>query len=191
MKSAEKSTKAFYSNATTHIRSVQEQNHAILDSTIHEEAPTGTTPRKRRWNYADSWERTLPRDAILQNYRTSRRGQLPSPSTWQNAIEEAAACKAEDSAGSQEQPIVDSVSSETVTVKEEAEVDSNLLASPETMTESEPILPELSPPISLSMPQRTQQIPVLKSVAGKELPARGQLREKSTNIFEGRTRRRR
>lgn len=41
----------------------------FLSEEIHEDVPTGITPRKRTWDVPTNWERTEPREAIIAAFR--------------------------------------------------------------------------------------------------------------------------
>jgi kinesin family member 11 len=41
----------------------------LVETGTREDVPTGTTPRKRQWDFNDHWERTKPREAVLREWR--------------------------------------------------------------------------------------------------------------------------
>lgn len=45
---------------------------AFLTSGIHEDVPTGITPKKKNWDVQQTWERTGPREALLEAFRRRR-----------------------------------------------------------------------------------------------------------------------
>ena len=42
---------------------------SLVEQGSREDLPTGSTPRKRIWQYTDSWELTKDRDAIVQDWK--------------------------------------------------------------------------------------------------------------------------
>ena len=42
---------------------------AFLASGIHEDVPTGITPKKKNWDVPQTWETTGPREALLEAFR--------------------------------------------------------------------------------------------------------------------------
>lgn len=45
-----------------------------------DDVPTGITPKKKTWNVPQTWERTEPREALLEAFRRRREeGDVPSP----------------------------------------------------------------------------------------------------------------
>ncbi|OSX65083.1 hypothetical protein POSPLADRAFT_1133699 [Postia placenta MAD-698-R-SB12] len=62
----------YHSAAVSHISGLRQATHSIVEDGAKEDRPTGTTPRKRSWNYVDEWELTGSREALLKERR--RRG---------------------------------------------------------------------------------------------------------------------
>lgn len=56
-------------NTSSRLVSLHQTARSLLDQGTREDVPTGMTPRKRVWEYADQWELTKSRDAILQSRR--------------------------------------------------------------------------------------------------------------------------
>ncbi|KAG1827268.1 P-loop containing nucleoside triphosphate hydrolase protein [Suillus subaureus] len=56
-------------NTTSRLTSLHQTARSLLDQGTREDIPTGMTPRKRAWEYADEWELTESRDTILQPRR--------------------------------------------------------------------------------------------------------------------------
>lgn len=54
--------------AQSHLLDLRQSNAAFI-ANIQEDHATGSTPRKRTWNVPASWQKTAPRDALLQKYR--------------------------------------------------------------------------------------------------------------------------
>lgn len=62
-----------YRNDTaSHLSGLRQANKALQAQGTREDIPTGTTPRKRAWEYDDDWERTQDRDTVLREWRQSQ-----------------------------------------------------------------------------------------------------------------------
>jgi kinesin family protein 11 len=46
----------------------------FLANGILEDVPTGVTPRKKSWSVTQSWQRTQPRDALIEAFRRRQGG---------------------------------------------------------------------------------------------------------------------
>jgi kinesin family protein 11 len=51
------------------VKSVLASTSTFLSSGILDDVPTGITPKKKAWNVPQSWERTEPREALLEAFR--------------------------------------------------------------------------------------------------------------------------
>lgn len=60
---------SFHSTGVSHLSAAREAIQALVEQGTREDVPTGITPRKRRWEFTDTWERTKPREAILREHR--------------------------------------------------------------------------------------------------------------------------
>ncbi|KII88479.1 hypothetical protein PLICRDRAFT_161615 [Plicaturopsis crispa FD-325 SS-3] len=67
--SLSKSADLYHNAASNHLSSVEHATRSIVEEGTHEDSPTGTTPRKRVWQYVDQWEVTKPREKILKAWR--------------------------------------------------------------------------------------------------------------------------
>lgn len=50
------------------------REHEAYMANLKHDMPTGTTPKKKTWDVPGEWRRTLPRDALLQQYASSIAG---------------------------------------------------------------------------------------------------------------------
>lgn len=62
-------TKSYTSTSTAHISSLQKHTQLLMEQGTRQDPPTGTTPRKRRWQYVEKWERTQSRSELLREFR--------------------------------------------------------------------------------------------------------------------------
>jgi hypothetical protein len=62
-------TKTYRNASATHLSSAHQATQALVEHGTREDAKTGTTPRKRVWEYVDQWELTRSRDVILNAWR--------------------------------------------------------------------------------------------------------------------------
>jgi kinesin family protein 11 len=65
----ENGTKEYQNTTSTQLESISGAIEALAVQGAHEDVPTGTTPRKRVWEYVDKWELTKSRDVVLQAWR--------------------------------------------------------------------------------------------------------------------------
>jgi kinesin family protein 11 len=67
-------TSTYAAGASTQLSSARAAAQALLADGTREDVPTGATPQKRRWEYADSWARTKGRDALLREHHAGELG---------------------------------------------------------------------------------------------------------------------
>lgn len=61
---------SIYRNATSsQLESIAGAVDALAAQGAREDVPTGTTPRKRVWEYVDKWELTKSREVVLQTWK--------------------------------------------------------------------------------------------------------------------------
>lgn len=65
-----------YAECSKSVKSVLASTSTFLASGIADDVPTGITPKKKSWNVPQSWERTEPREALLEAFR--RRKEEPA-----------------------------------------------------------------------------------------------------------------
>ena len=58
-----------YAESSTSVKSVLASTSTFLSSGIVDDVPTGITPKKKTWNVQQAWERTEPREALLEAFR--------------------------------------------------------------------------------------------------------------------------
>jgi kinesin family protein 11 len=58
-----------YAESSKSVKSVLASTSTFLSSGILDDVPTGITPKKKTWNVPQSWERTEPREALLEAFR--------------------------------------------------------------------------------------------------------------------------
>ena len=169
--------------------------NSLVDQGSREDLPTGTTPRKRVWQYTDNWELTKERETIIQDWK--RRGvqsqdsgsdSEPSPSRRHIPRERSPA--------SLKQPLLSSVAAQPEDISELQD------PLPPPYLEADP---ERPPPSNLSLSLAPSAIhpialpstvsnPATKTKIGKAssdaIPAMGTLTERSTNLIYSRGARR-
>lgn len=81
-------TEAYRRVASTHLGTLHSATEALREQGTREDKATGTTPRKRMWDYVDKWKLTESRDDVLRAWRerasntdgeTSLAEHLPPP----------------------------------------------------------------------------------------------------------------
>ncbi|CAE6455957.1 unnamed protein product [Rhizoctonia solani] len=76
----------YKSSVDSHASTLERTSQELLSDIKTQVVPTGRTPRKRKWDYIDSWALTRDRDDILRTWRT--RDPTPSLSTSITATED-------------------------------------------------------------------------------------------------------
>ena len=56
-------------NATQDMTRIRQCSQTMSEEALRQSSPTGTTPRKRQWQYIDKWERTQNRPDLLREFR--------------------------------------------------------------------------------------------------------------------------
>jgi kinesin family protein 11 len=49
------------------LESIERATKSLLSKGVKEDTPTGSTPRKRKWQYADDWNLTASRHELLRS----------------------------------------------------------------------------------------------------------------------------
>jgi kinesin family protein 11 len=49
------------------LESIEQASNNLLSKGIKEDTPTGSTPRKRKWQYVDDWSLTASRNELLSS----------------------------------------------------------------------------------------------------------------------------
>lgn len=54
---------------TNHLSTISQTTRNLLENGTKEDVPTGSTPKKRSWDFADEWNLTKSRDILLHDWR--------------------------------------------------------------------------------------------------------------------------
>ncbi|RSH85668.1 kinesin motor protein cin8 [Saitozyma podzolica] len=65
---------ATHSAASSTLSNMLDTTAEFLSNGILEDVPTGVTPRKKSWSVTQSWQRTQPRDALIEAFRRRQGG---------------------------------------------------------------------------------------------------------------------
>ena len=175
---------------------MRKMTDSLVEQGGREDLPTGSTPRKRVWQYTDSWELTKDRDTVIQDWK--RRGvesqrQDESDSESSSALRDIPQSPPSDSL--KQLPL------SSVTVRPE-DISEPLDPMPPPYLEADPQQPPISnhpiqlassvvPTIALSSAGSNPAMRVKLGKVGSEVvPAMGTLTERSTNLIYGRGSRR-
>ena len=159
--------------------------------------PTGTTPRKRTWDFNDKWQLTKTREALLQEHQrqpsieSARFVPEPSSSSVLASEDVREAVESESEAAESATDYEEDASSQASQAEEDPDTTIRMsppipapLKSLESSTSSsssssrQPVLePRPPPPAALRRPSYKR-----KSL----LPVKGTLTERSTNLLSGR-----
>ena len=71
-------TDTYGSVSSGHLTNLRHVTQSLVQDGMREDMHTGSTPRKRSWNYEDQWELTNSRDVLLRDWR--RRGHSQAKS---------------------------------------------------------------------------------------------------------------
>ena len=175
-------TEAYRMAASTHHANLYDATQSLIENGLKEDTPTGTTPRKRRWDYIDEWSLTESRDILLKKWR--RQGQS-SARTETLPAEHLPPAAAEELEDEPEEPLPEEE-------KETNEVEDV------KMDDGENVPPTSSPPLT-SVSSSNSLTPILSvpdpvpkrktsEFLRSGLPTMGTLTERSTNIVVNRRR---
>jgi kinesin family protein 11 len=174
---------------------MREKTNSLVDKGSREDLPTGSTPRKRVWQYTDNWELTKERETIIQDWK--RRGaQSQDSGSDSESSSSRRRIPRERSPASLKQLPLPSVAAQPEDISELQD------PLPPPYLESEP---ERPPPSNLPLPlapsiiqpialPSTVSNPATKAKIGKAgsdaIPTMGTLTERSTNLIYSRGARR-
>ncbi|CAE6428360.1 unnamed protein product [Rhizoctonia solani] len=139
---------SYRSSVDAHASALEQMDKALLSDVKTQVTPTGNTPRKRKWDYVDSWSLTGDREDILRAWRN--RDPTPSLSTSITATDdlksESATVSEQDSANLPEEVhIVGGLEQSELPVKHEPQGDVDMGYVP-TMATKSARPPSLVPP---------------------------------------------
>jgi kinesin family protein 11 len=174
---------------------MRKMTDSLVERGGREDLPTGSTPRKRVWQYTDSWELTQDRDAIIQGWKrkTVQSQEDESDSEPSPALRDIPRLPPPES--------LKQVPLPSVTVQPK-DISEPLDPMPPPYLEADPQRPPTSnhpiqlassivPTIALSSTGSNPAIKAKLGKAGSEVvPAMGTLTERSTNLIYGRGSRR-
>jgi len=174
---------------------MRKMTDSLVEQGSREDLPTGSTPRKRIWQYTDSWELTKDRDTIVQGWKR-RAVQSQEDESDSESSSARPGIPQLPSSDNLKQPPLPSVA---VLPEDISELPDPLPppyheadpGQPHTPNLSLPLAPSTVPTIALSS---VVPNPVIKTKIGKAgsdvVPAMGTLTERSTNLIYSRGSRR-
>ena len=170
---------------------------SLVEQGGREDLPTGSTPRKRVWQYTDSWELTQDRDAIIQGWKRkavqSQEDDSDAESPPAPALRDVPRLPPSDSLKQVPLPSV-TVQPENISVPLDPMPPPYLEADPQqppTSNHSIQLASSIVPTIALPSTGSNPAIKTKLGKAGSEVvPAMGTLTERSTNLIYGRGSRR-
>ena len=167
---------------------MRKTTESLIDQGTREDLPTGSTPRKRIWQYTDDWELTKDRDTVIQLWKrkavqsqddgSDLRRLPPVPSSSDSVAQPLS--NFVRPTGIFDQPDLDPLPPPYLEADPEK---------PPTSKFSIPLLPAAAPavppPASVSNMKTKNMKP-----GSDDLPVMGTLTERSTNLIYGRGARR-
>jgi kinesin family member 11 len=174
---------------------MREMTNSLVDQGSREDLPTGSTPRKRVWQYTDNWELTKDRETIIEGWKLKGGQSQDSGSDFDSSSSHRHIPRGRSPA-SLKQPPLPSVAAQHEDISESPD------PLPPPYLEADPGRPPPSNlPLSLA-PSVIQPIALPTAVSnlatkakiGKagsdDVPAMGTLTERSTNLIYSRGARR-
>ena len=170
---------------------MRKTTESLIDQGAREDLPTGSTPRKRVWQYTDDWELTKDRDTVIQLWK---RKALKSQDDGSD-LRRLPLAPSSSSSDSLEQPLLSSVVQPTG-ILEQPDLDPlpppYLEADPAKLPTSKfsiPVFPATAPVIP--PPASVSSMKIKNAKPGSDdIPVVGTLTERSTNLIYGRGSRR-
>ena len=171
--------------------------NSLVDQGSREDLPTGSTPRKRVWQYTDNWELTKEREAIIQDWKRTGIQSQESGSDTESSSSRRRIPRERSPANLKQLPLPNvavAAQLEDISELQDPMPPPYLEADPERPPPSNiPLLldPSVIQPIALPL---TVSNPATKAKIGKAgsdaIPAMGTLTERSTNLMYSRGSRR-
>jgi len=173
---------------------MREMTNSLVDRGSKEDLPTGSTPRKRVWQYTDNWELTKERETIIEDWK--RRGvQSQDSGSDSESSSSRRRIPRERSPASLKQLSLPSVAAQPEDISELQD------PLPPPYLEADPgrpppsslplsLAPSIIQPIALpsTVSNPTTKAKIVKAGSGA-IPAMGTLTERSTNLMYSRARR--
>jgi kinesin family member 11 len=174
---------------------MREKTDSLVNKGGRVDSPTGSTPRKRVWQYTDDWELTKDRETIIQGWKRrdvqmQECGFDAESSTGRRCIPQQC------SPTSLKHPPLPSVAAQPEDISEPLDPlpPPYLEADPGQPPPSNPPLalaPSIIPPIALPLAvSNTAKRSKIGKAGSDVIPAMGTLTERSTNLIYGRGTRR-
>ncbi|KAI0703611.1 P-loop containing nucleoside triphosphate hydrolase protein [Cytidiella melzeri] len=168
--------------ASAHLSEIYQASQSLADCGAREDMPTGTTPRKRTWEFNDKWALTQGREVLLQE-RRSRSTSRASTHEHHPISEENESEGEVDASPIDEDDVLSQVDDQDDTITLNSPPLAKSLASSTSSTSSRHTVSE-PPPAAPMEPKKS--LHTFRS----GLPTKGTLTERSTNVLAGRPSRR-
>ncbi len=173
---------------------MREMTNSLVDQGSREDLPTGSTPRKRVWQYTDNWELTKDRETTIQGWK--RRGvQSQDSGSDSESSSSRRRIPRERSPVGLKQPLSPSVAAQPEDILELQDPlpPPYLEADPERLPPSNlplSLAPSVIRPIVLPAAVSNPATKAKMGKAGSDVPTMGTLTERSTNLIYSRGARR-
>ncbi len=70
----EQEAERFQATASSSLTGIEGSSDSLIRDGIKDDASSGSTPRKRKWQYRDDWSLTKPREELLKNSKGTDAG---------------------------------------------------------------------------------------------------------------------
>jgi len=173
---------------------MREMTNSLVNQGSREDLPTGSTPRKRVWQYTDNWELTKERETIIQDWKRRGAQSQESGSDTESSSSRRRIPRERSPASLKQLPLPSvAAQPEDISELQDPLPPPYLEADPERPPPSNLPLSLAASVIPIALPS-TVYNPVAKAKIGKAgsdaIPAMGTLTERSTNLIYSRGARR-
>ncbi|KAI0093923.1 P-loop containing nucleoside triphosphate hydrolase protein [Irpex rosettiformis] len=186
-------TEAYSSSAVAHLSEIYHASQSLADQGAREDMPTGTTPRKRAWEFNDKWQLTKARETLLHEHQlqpaSGSSRSVPEPRSSSLEMSEVPEMvESEGEVSESQTDCEEGAFSEASQAEEDPDTTITMSTSPgepkslasSTSSSSSRL------PTSQSRPPPPVEIRRLARKRKSLLPVKGTLTERSTNVFSGR-----
>ena len=170
-------TDTYGSASNGHLTTLRHATQSLVQDGMKEDMPTGSTPRKRSWNYEDQWELTKSRDILLKDWRRRGHSQAKSETFLAEHLPLPDGEEAEED--QEDEMVVDSGTPEEVVEESVTPPPEDLPPQVRSLSSSASSTTSAIPaPIAAGLKKPTQGV-----LSKLGLPPVGTLTERSTNVI--------
>lgn len=189
-----RSAQVYQKSASERLATMRKATGSLVEQGGREDLPTGSTPRKRAWQFPDSWELTKDRDTIIQGWKQSAVQSPEDGSDSESSTAPQDIPQLPTSNSLKQHPLPSDVVQSDDSEPPDPSPPPYLEADPEQPRTSNlplPLASSVVPTIALSSVVSNPAMKAKIVKAGSDVvPAKGTLTERSTNLIYSRGARR-